>query len=156
MNDLNEHLTREADQFVRRGGTELDLAQVLDRAGEIRRGRRLRATLVMAACVLAIAVPTIVVASNHDSTDRPTPARRVEKNVSPLELSGLEQGRAPHTGYVVDNAWHATDGTTTDLGGSGSVRAVVRLGSGLLVETDTVEGPLRVAVVPTPPTFVGQ
>src|SRR4051812_38812714 len=150
MNDLNEHLTREADQFVRRGGTELDLAQVLDRAGEIRRGRRLRATLVMAACVLAIAVPTIVVAADHGSPghrtpDRPTPAHEVKKDVSPLELTGLDQGRPPAGGYAQDSVIH-TDGTA-DVTAKGAVRALVQFGSRFLVETDIGEGELRVSLV---------
>jgi hypothetical protein len=156
MNDLNQRLSHEAEQFSRRGGTELEISQVLARAGEIRRGRRMRATLLMAACVLAVAVPTVLVATDHGGAEQPTPAHEVKRDLSPLRLDGLEQGRAPRTGYVVGNAWHAADGTSTDLAASGSVRAVVRLGSRFLVETDTIEGPLRVAVVPTPPTFIGQ
>jgi hypothetical protein len=156
MNDnLTHQLAERAEEFNRRGGTELEISQVLARAGEIRRGRRMRATMLMAACVLAIAVPTILVAADRDTGSQPTPAREVKKDLSPLTLTGLEQGQEPAIGYVVDGTWHA-DGSTTDLGPSGSVRAVVSLGSRFLVETDTVEGPLRVAVVPTPPTLVGQ
>jgi hypothetical protein len=155
MNDLTERLAREADEFERRGGGALHLDQVLDRAGEIRRARRLRATLVMAACVLAIAVPTVLVASDQGSSGPPTPARQVKKDLSPLQLAGLEPGAPPRTGYAVDDTWHA-DGTSVHLARAGTVRAVVPLGSRFLVETDAGRGDLRVAVVPAPPAFVGE
>lgn len=103
---LTRALTREAEQFSQRGGTELDLAQVLDRAGEIRRGRRMRATMLMAACVLAILAPVGIVSLDRDTGHRePTPARRVEDR-SPLRLDGLTQGDAPRTGYAQGGVLH--------------------------------------------------
>src|SRR3954471_3826631 len=156
MNDLTQRLAREAEGFDRRGGSPLHIEQVLERAGEIKRGRRLRATLVMAAAVLAIAVPTIVVASGGQrASEGPTPAHAVKKDLSPLRLTGLEQGGAPSLGYVVDGVLHQDDASTR-LGAPGAVRAVVPLGSRFLVETDTGEGVLRASVVPAPPDFVGQ
>lgn len=152
--ELNDRLTREADQFFARGGAPLDIEQVLDRAGEIRRGRRMRATMLMAACVLAVVVPTALVAADRQDTDTPTPARKVEKDLAPLQLGQLEQGRPPRNGYAADDTWHGD--TSVELSTMGKVLAVVPLGSRFLVETNTVEGPLRAAVVPTPPEMVGQ
>jgi hypothetical protein len=102
-NDLTTRLAHEADAFFSRGGTALEIGQVLDRAGEVRRGRRMRATLLMAACVLAIAVPTTLVALNRDPNGpsrTPTPAAKMD--TSPLTLDGLDQGDAPRTGYIQD------------------------------------------------------
>ena len=138
MNDLSQRLAHEADQFTRRGGTELELSQVLARAGEIRRGRRMRATMLMAACVLAVVVPTALVAAERQDSHTPTPARKAERDLAPLQLSQLTQGRAPRNGYVADDTWHGE--TSIELSTAGRVRAVVPLGSRFLVETDTVEG----------------
>jgi hypothetical protein len=115
----------------------------------------MRATMLMAACVLAVAVPTVLVATRGDVDKPVTPAQQQKVDGSPLTLAGLERGKDPRTGYVLDDTW-VLDGKAVDLTATGPVRAVARLGSRLLVETSTVEGPLRAAVVPTPPEMVGQ
>ena len=84
--DLGTRLDLRADDFDRLGGTELDLQQVLARAGEIKRGRRLRATMVMAACVLAIAVPTLI-ASVGRGGDKVQPAPPHQADSSPITAS---------------------------------------------------------------------
>jgi hypothetical protein len=154
--DLTRHLARKADEFDRLGGSALELGQVLDRAGEIRRGRRMRATMVMAAAVLAIAVPTALLVTGNDHVHKPvTPAKEVKVDRSPITLDGLKQGEAPRVGYVEGSSWHA-NGSTVELTPTGSVRAAVPLGDAYLVETHLGDGNLRATVVPTPPEFVGQ
>ena len=97
---LTRALAREAEQFHGRGGTDLEIGQVLARAGSIRRGRRMRASVLMAACVLAVAAPVGIISLDHDSSRRePTPARQVQDR-SPLGLTGLGQGAAPHLAFV--------------------------------------------------------
>lgn len=108
---LSRALAHEAEQFHGRGGTELEIGQVLARAGEIRRGRRMRASMLMAACVLAIVAPVGIVALDHDAKrQEPTPAQQVGDR-SPLGLTGLDQGAAPHVAYVRSGSLHV-DGTT--------------------------------------------
>jgi hypothetical protein len=137
--ELARGLEREADQFARRGGTTHELSQVLDRAGEIRRGRRMRATMVMAACVLAIAVPTVLVAVNRDTTHEPTPAPAPKVDSSPITLAGLKTGAEPKTGWVEANVWHGPDGReyTWNLG---RVTGVATVGDALLVATSGPQG----------------
>jgi hypothetical protein len=114
--DLNARLSRQAEQFDRLGGSDLDLGQVLDRAGEIRRGRRMRATIVMAACVLAIAVPTALVSIDRGGDKEPQPAPPSQVDRSALTLDGLEQGDAPHIAYVQSGALHREGFTYTSKG----------------------------------------
>jgi len=114
--DLNARLSRQAEQFDRLGGSDLDLGQVLDRAGEIRRGRRMRATMVMAACVLAIAVPTVLVATNGSGDKDLPPAPPSQVDRSALTLDGLKQGEAPQIAYVQSGALHRDGFTYTSKG----------------------------------------
>jgi hypothetical protein len=139
--DLSDRLTSEADQFYARGGTDLDMRQVLDRAGEIRRGRRMRATMLMAACVLAIAVPTALVASHRDTHPAPTPAHTVRIDRSPLTLDGLETGSEPRGGYVRDSALHS-DGFDYTLDGE-RIAGFARFSGGLVVAVQNAAGDLR-------------
>jgi len=98
-NDLSSTLARQAEQFARRGGADLDLAQVVSRAGEIRRGRRMRATMAMAAVVLAVAVPVGVTVLNDPTTPGGiVPA--IQPDNSPITLAGLETGDKPDGGYA--------------------------------------------------------
>ena len=129
--DLSRHLAHRADEFDRRGGSPLDISQVLDRAGEIKRGRRMRATMVMAAAVLAVAVPTALIATKGN-TDKPvTPAHHVKVDTSPLSLESLDHGDPPRTGYVQDGVWQ---GPTGDIGlHGGRVVDVAAMTKGLLV-----------------------
>jgi len=101
-NELSSTLQRQAEQFARRGGHDLDLDQVVSRAGEIRRGRRMRATMVMAAVVLAIAVPVGVTVIGDDPTKQvqPAPQPTPQPDLSPLTIKGLETGDKPATGYA--------------------------------------------------------
>jgi hypothetical protein len=114
--DLNARLSRQAEQFDRLGGSDLDLGRVLDRAGEIRRGRRMRATIVMAACVLAIAVPTAIDSIDRGGDKGPQPAPPSQVDRSALTLDGLEQGDAPHIAYVQSGALHRDGFTYTSKG----------------------------------------
>ena len=135
--DLTTRLTREADQFFTQGGAPLEIGQVLDRAGEIRRGRRMRATMLMAACVLAIAVPTVLVATRGHETPV-QPAHHGKVDTSSLSLDGLERGAAPFPGYLADHAWHPPQGGAIDLSGlDDPIREVAAFTGGFLVATQT-------------------
>ncbi|HEX7717580.1 MAG TPA: hypothetical protein VF416_09850 [Marmoricola sp.] len=144
--DLGTRLARRADDFDRLGGTELDLQQVLARAGEIKRGRRLRATMVMAACVLAIAVPTLI-ASVGRGGDKVQPAPPHQADSSPITLAGLDTGAKPRTGWIQDNVWHGPTGREIQWTG-GRVTAVAPLADALLVATSDENGQ-RASLVPT-------
>lgn len=146
--DLNTRLGREAERFERLGGTPLDISQVLDRAGEIRRGRRMRATIAMAACVLAIAVPTALVAVNQDRTHEPTPAPAPKVDRSPFTLTGLEQGTAPKTGWFEGRVWHPQAGKQIEVTGAGRVTAVAHVGTALLVKVSDEEGNNEATLLP--------
>lgn len=138
--DLHERLAREADGFFRRGGTTLELDQVLDRAGEIKRGRRMRATLLMAACMLAIAVPSVLVAIDRDATTEPSPARRTHVDDSPLTLGDLKVGDSPQGGYSEDGTWQLR----VAANGLGSLRgrvvAAAAVKDGVMVAMRTQSG----------------
>jgi hypothetical protein len=138
---LARALARQADQFSRRGGAELDLGQVLDRAGQIRRGRRMRATMLMAACVLAIVAPIGIVSLDRDaSRQEPTPARRVEDR-TPLTLTGLSQAAAPRIGYAQDGVLHLEGFAYAAKGERFVALAAIR--DGVLVATSDDQGNLR-------------
>jgi hypothetical protein len=130
--DLNARLSRHAEQFDRLGGADLDLGQVLDRAGEIKRGRRMRATMVMAACVLAIAVPTAIVAVGRGGDKEPQPAPPSQVDRSALTLGDLKTGAAPAIGYADQDSWHPALGSPQRWGVDGRIRAVARIGTGFV------------------------
>jgi hypothetical protein len=117
--DLSTHLSREAERFDRLGGSTLELGQVLDRAGEIRRGRRMRATIMMAAVVVAVAVPTALVATNGHHDKPVTPAHHTRTDTSPLSLDRLAQGDEPGSGFLEGAVFHrgATAVSFEALGG---------------------------------------
>jgi hypothetical protein len=154
--ELNDSLTREANQFYARGGTDLDISQVLDRAGEIKRGRRMRATMLMAACVLAVAVPTALVATRgHDTPVQP--AHHTKADSSPLSLLGLDQGAGPSPGYLADHAWHLPRGGAVDLSGlADPIREVAAFRGGFLVATQTETGDLAANIVRDDGTITGK
>ena len=144
---LTRALAREAEQFHGRGGTELEIGQVLARAGEIRRGRRMRASLLMAACVLAIVAPVGIVALDHDTSRRePTPARQVQDR-SPVRLAGLEHGDQPHTGYAEAGQFNLSSGSFGIARKGQTVAAVAQVGSSVLVATRDDQGELTAHVV---------
>lgn len=151
--DLSRSLARHADQFARRGGSELEIDQVLARAGEIRRGRRMRATLVMAAVVAAIVVPVGIVSVGTNGTngtngdEQPGPAAPVQVDESPLTLDGLKQGDQPHIGYVSGGVFE-NGGLGVDLSAlADPIREVAALPGGLLVATQTEFGDLEARYV---------
>jgi hypothetical protein len=137
--DLTQRLAREADQFTSRGGTELDISQVLDRAGEIKRGRRMRATIAMAACVLAIAVPTVLITVNHDGTREPSPAPAPKVDSSPISLDGLKTGEEPEVGWMQGKVWHGPGGREYEWD-QADVIAAAPVGDALLVATSDPQG----------------
>jgi len=137
--DLNARLSRQAEQFDRLGGADLDLGQVLDRAGEIKRGRRMRATMVMAACVLAIAVPTAIVAVGRGGDKEPQPAPPSQVDRSALTLGDLKQGDAPKTGWMQGKVWHGPDGQEYEWS-QARVTAVATIGDSILVATADPQG----------------
>jgi hypothetical protein len=145
--DLTTRLAREAERFDRLGGSALEIGQVLDRAGEIRRARRMRATVVMAAVVLAVAVPTAVVATKGHH-DRPvTPAHQSKADTSPLTVDGLDAGPAPATGWFEHEVWTGPDGTRLQISGGSDPAAVASVGDSLLVATAEENG-MRVTLAP--------
>jgi hypothetical protein len=154
--DLNVRLEREADRFFERGGTELDLAQVSARAGEIRRGRRMRATMVMAAAVLAVAVPTAMVALQHDPAAAPGPATPPDRDTSPLVIGGLEQGPAPRDGYAVDGTFRVGDRQIALPTGRGTVTEVAPITGGAMVAVRSEGGDLTARFVDDQGSSSGQ
>jgi hypothetical protein len=145
-NDLSSTLQRQAEQFARRGGHDLDLAQVVSRAGEISRGRRMRATMVMAAVVLAVAAPVGVTVLGNDPTDPRKVDPAAVPDYSTITLDGLEPGNAPATGYAANGEIH--DGAmTVGLGEGGEPRALARIDGGFLVARQTPDGDLSASFI---------
>ncbi|MFL6159843.1 MAG: hypothetical protein ACJ72D_27460 [Marmoricola sp.] len=138
-NDLTLTLARQADRYVERGGHDLDLDGVLARAGEIRRGRRMRASMVMAAVAVAVAVPLGITVLGDDGTSSPNPPVATRSpspkgDDSPISLDGLGTGKAPRTGYFLRDTWTSPDGTLKDDGpDSFGPTDVAVLDGGLLV-----------------------
>lgn len=157
--DLSRSLARHADQFARRGGSELEIDQVLARAGEIRRGRRMRATIVMAAVVAAIVVPVGIVSVGNggtNGTEQPGPAAPARVDDSPLTLDDLRQGDQPHTGYVSDDVFE-NGGLGVGLGAlRDPVVEVAVLQDGLLVSTRNDSGELTATFVNTDGEVLGE
>lgn len=145
--DLSRSLARHADQFARRGGSELEIDQVLARAGVIRRGRRMRATIVMAAVVAAIVVPVGIVSVGTNGNERPNPAEQVRIDDSPLTLDGLRTGAVPKIGYATSDAWHPRAGQTGQWAAEGRITGVARVGDGFVVALSDDEGNQMAEVV---------
>lgn len=150
--DLTHTLHRRADEFARRGGHDLDLAQVMSRAGEIRRGRRMRASMVMAAVVLAVAVPVGITVLDSDPTrpNRPDPAAKPD--TSAISLAQLAVGAEPKNGYVLGRELHDGTGTTIGLKApvdptEASAVEVARIKGGFLVKRTDEDYNLEVSFV---------
>lgn len=127
---ITKTLTERADRFA---GPGLDVDQVLARAGEIRRGRRMRATIMMAAVVLAVAVPIGITTLTADGSK---PAHHVateppEPDHSALTIGQLKTGKKPAAGYAYDGTLYGTDGAALVKGGG--IRSAARLDGGYLV-----------------------
>jgi len=154
--DLTNTLNQRADDFARLGGHDLDLSQVVSRAGEIRRGRRMRASMMMAAVVVAVAVPVGITVIGSDSnhphqlpitSNPPNPTA----DDSPITLDGLKRGDPPKYGYAKTGGTLHDDaaGTILQVGKPGSdIRAVARINGGWLAEQSDGQGGWKV-------TFVG-
>jgi hypothetical protein len=143
--ELTSTLNKRADDFARLGGHDLDLAQVVSRAGEIRRGRRMRASMAMAAVAIAVAVPVGVTVLGNDPTRvDPTPAptstpTAVQTNHDPISLDGLTQGDMSLLGVES----HAAISYRTDrlpLGPGGEVRDIAQVQGGFLVVRSDDQG----------------
>ncbi|MFL6108151.1 MAG: hypothetical protein ACJ72L_14410, partial [Marmoricola sp.] len=112
--DLTDTLNKRADDFSRLGGHDLDLAQVVSRAGEIRRGRRMRASIVMAAVVVAIAVPVGITAlGQNDPAHKQTspPTSQPSPDHSRIVLGDPTAGAKPSLGVIRNGAWQRPSGT---------------------------------------------
>ncbi|MCX6398012.1 MAG: hypothetical protein NTV23_16105 [Propionibacteriales bacterium] len=132
--DLEQTLARHAERLAHQG-SPLELDQVLGRAGEIRRGRRMRATMAMAAVVLAVAVPVGITTLNAPTDDRPdfanTPsAIPTPDDTRPVGLGEYRSGGAPSTGYVQDGTLYY-NGTERSVGSN--VNYLERLNGGFLI-----------------------
>lgn len=149
--DLTSTLNKRADDFARLGGHDLDLARVVSRAGEIQRGRRMRASLVMAAVLVAIAVPVGITVVGNDgrpdttpsplvtSSATPTPTEAPTPNSGQIVLDGLTQGDAPATGYYANGTLHIA-GAAIPVGKGGEVRSVTRISGGFLLARQAPDG----------------
>jgi hypothetical protein len=144
--DLNARLARQADRFDRLGGGPLEIGQVLARAGEIRRGRRMRATMVMAAAVLALAVPAALLTLDRGD-DEPTPAPPVPDDHSRITLGNYQTGAAPKAGWFEGDVWHGPGGREAEFSG-GAVTAVATSGDALLVASSDPQGQRAFRVPP--------
>lgn len=134
--DLARTLARQADRLAEHG-SPLQLDQVLSRAGEIRRGRRMRASMVMAAVVLAVAVPVgITTLTSNDPSRKETPGfaatpSATPKDNRPIGLGEYTAGSSPKTGYTLDGTlFH--DGRETDIG-AGNVSYLEKVTGGFLI-----------------------
>lgn len=116
---LTRSLSAQADAFAEHGGAPVELSSVLARAGEIRRGRRMRASIVMAAAVLAVAVP-VAITSLDGGPDKhapiatsptPTPTPTVPAG----GLARIPLGARPDHSYVDQGVVHNSDGSTQRL-----------------------------------------
>ncbi|MBO9523017.1 MAG: hypothetical protein J7518_15905 [Nocardioidaceae bacterium] len=102
MNDqITRTLAEKAERFSQQHHSDLSVEGVLARAGEIRRGRRMRATMAMAAVVLAVAVPVGITVMNQDPEAKgPVPAPPVDHRT--IGLGDLSTGKQPFaTGFLV-------------------------------------------------------
>lgn len=118
------------------GGSPFDLADVKRSAKAIRRRRRVTTALV-AAAVVAIAVPVGLSTTGTDRADRPVgpvgpatpstsgaspsptvaPTRTVPpgQGVVPLTAQGASRGQRPQVDYLTGRTLHRADGSTVDL-----------------------------------------
>lgn len=130
-NELTSTLAREAERFHATHHGDVSMERVLARAGEIRRGRRMRATMVMAAVVLAVAVPVGITALDQDPTaKKPTLAGQV--NDDPLTIKGLETGGQPATGWYAGGQLYGV-GDPLPVGKGTQVSYLAKLDDAFLV-----------------------
>lgn len=136
---LTDALNAQAEHFSRTTPSGVSVDGVLNRAGEIRRGRRMRASMAMAAVVLAIAVPVgIKVVDSDPRAQEPVPAMQ---DRSQITLDGLKAGKAPAIGYAVGTVVHLSDGREVPL--DAAPVALAEVGDGFLVSTNDGAGNLQ-------------
>jgi hypothetical protein len=130
-NELTSTLARQAERFTATHGGDLSMDQVMARAGEIRRGRRMRASMVMAAVFLAAAVPVGITVLNPDSdSNKPSPA--APPNTDALGLEDLKVGTDPRTGWVANRTLR-DEGVSVRLDENVQATYLARLDGGFLV-----------------------
>lgn len=145
--DLGRSLARQADRLAAHG-SPLELDQVLNRAGEIRRGRRMRASMVMAAVVLAVAVPVGISALDDPTKpDQVQPAATpTPSDKRPLGLGEYKDGNAPKNGYTLADKL-VRDGNEQSIGDS-DVSYLARINGGFLLgQSDPSNGATTVRVL---------
>ncbi|MFL6060181.1 MAG: hypothetical protein ACJ72E_03045 [Marmoricola sp.] len=117
---ITQSLNREADRVA---GPGLDVDQVIARAGQIRRSRRTRASAVIGAVVVAVAVPLGITALDAGGSPSPAPAPATQgpspssaaPSPKPPSLTSIPLGPRPAHSYVVMGVLHDADGTTHRL-----------------------------------------
>lgn len=127
--DLTDTLTREATRFAEAHGTGLSVDSVIARAGEIRRGRRLRASLVMAAVLAAVAIPAGIVIAGEGGPAKPVQPLS-HGDHSALTLGPLTTGPEPKTGYAHAGVLYPAK---FPLGSGGTPTLLARIDGGYLV-----------------------
>ena len=152
---LEEELPGDAELFEALGGRELDLDEVLARAGDIRRRRRTTTGLVAAAAVLALVAPAGIVLAGRDDASGPVPlthptapaSTAVTPGPSPdpgtvhrigvAALDGHPVGVLPTTGYVESGIWHDPAGGAWKVPytAAAGVSDLARIGGRFLVAT---------------------
>lgn len=140
MNDqLTRALNEKAERFAQRHAHDLSVDGVLARAGEIRRGRRMRATMAMAAVVIALAVPVgITVTRQHDDNpNTPVPAPQVDH--SAIGLTDLTVGKAPNDGYLHEGRLHRGS-IDLRLAQGDAITSLARIDGGYLIALSDEEG----------------
>ncbi len=132
QNDLAATLQRQADRFAARGGAGLDFEQVVSRAGEIRRGRRMRATMAMAAVVVAVAVPVGITVVGNDPVVKDKTQVAAKPDPSAIGLGDHERGAAPRAGYAYGDKLYGA-GDPIPFGSGRETSSVARIDGGFLV-----------------------
>lgn len=143
--DLTDRLARELhDRAGEMDGSMLGLAGVQGRARTIRR-RRTATAVVSVAAAVAVIVPTAALATHVGGTPEPgpitslsptpTPSGTAEEQPPPevLDVSQLPTGAAPATDYVENGVFHATDGSSYEVGTRFTPSQFVELADGSVV-----------------------
>ncbi|MCW2755152.1 MAG: hypothetical protein JWQ32_2563 [Marmoricola sp.] len=145
---LTRTLTAQAQAYVEHGGAPVELTSVLARAGEIRRGRRLRASLVMAAVVLATAGTIGVTTLARGGSTTPVPPIADSPSTSPSPtapadgLARIPLGPRLDHSYFELGVLHNSDGSTRQLpfSASNGLTAITPYLGGYLVANDRQAG----------------
>ncbi|HET8604461.1 MAG TPA: hypothetical protein VFM09_11070 [Marmoricola sp.] len=147
---LEADLADEADRFEELGGRDLQLDEVLARAGRINRRRRTTTVLVAAAAAVALVAPAgVLLDRDGTSAPAPGPANHPTAPASPTPdpqvhrigaFDALPRGARPATGYLAGDVWHGPDGSTWQPPATPwGVLDIAPLGDGFLVGTPSEE-----------------